>query len=126
MSESHGKVIWSELNTRKPAEAADFFEKVLGLACVETPNPNGGIYRTLKRGEEMVAGILDISGPAFEGAADGWLTYLGCDDVDAACEAAKSAGGDVLSPPMEIPGIGKMAVIKDPGNAVVALMKPSG
>ena len=125
MSESHGKIVWSELNTRDPKAAGTFFENVLGLAVLENAMPNGTIYRTLMKGEEMVAGILDISSPEFDGAPASWLTYFGCDDVDAACEAVSSAGGEVLRPAFDIPGVGKMAVIKDPSDAVVALMNPT-
>ncbi|MEM9668991.1 MAG: VOC family protein [Pseudomonadota bacterium] len=125
MPDNHGKVVWSELNTRDPVAAAAFFETVLGVSSVETHTQNGSIYRTLKKGDEMVAGILDISGPEFAGAPASWLTYLGCDDVDAACEAVKSAGGMVMSAPFDIPFVGRVAVIKDPTDPVVALMTPA-
>lgn len=124
MSDSHGKVVWSELNTRDPGAATAFFETVLGLSSVQNEMPGGRVYHTLMKGEEMVAGVLDISGPEFEGAPASWLTYLGCDDVDAACEQTQRAGGSVLRPAFEIPGVGKMAVIQDPTGAVVALMTP--
>lgn len=125
MSESHGKIVWSELNTRDPEAATAFFENVLGLSTVKNSMPNGAVYRTLMKGEEMVAGVLDISGPEFEVAPSSWLTYFGCDDVDAACQAVKSAGGEVLRSPFDIPGVGRMTVIKDPTEAVVALMNPT-
>lgn len=125
MSESHGKVVWSELNTRDPEAATTFFEKVLGLASIANPMPNGTTYRTIMKGEEMVAGVLDISGPEYDGAPATWLTYIGCDDVDGACDMVGPAGGDVLRAPFDIPGVGRMAVIKDPSGAVVALMNPA-
>ncbi len=126
MSESHGKVVWSELNTRDPAAATAFFESVLGLTHVESTMPNGTVYRSFMKGDEMVAGVLDISAPEFEAAADSWLTYLGCDDVDAACDAVTAAGGQVLRPPFDIPNVGRIAVISDTTGAVVALMTASG
>ena len=125
MSDSHGKVIWSELNTRTPVEATHFFKAVLGLSSVENPLPNGGLYRTLMKGEEMVAGVLDISGPEFEGVSDAWLTYMGCDDVNVACDAVKAEGGTVMREPFDIPFVGRVAIISDPSGAVVALMTPS-
>ena len=124
MSDNHGKVVWSELNTRDPGAAITFFETVLGLSSVRNEMPGGRVYHTLMKGEEMVAGVLDISAPEFEGAPASWLTYLGCDDVGAACERTQKAGGSVLRPAFEIPGVGKMAVIQDPTGAVVALMTP--
>ena len=36
--------------------------------------------------------------------------YVLVDDVDAAAEAAKAAGGEIVHPPMEIPGHGKFAI----------------
>ena len=126
MSDNHGKVVWSELNTRDPAAALAFFETVLGLSSVKNEMPGGRVYHTLMKGDEMVAGVLDISGPEFDDAPASWLTYLGCDDVDAACDGIPAAGGVILRPAFEIPGVGKMAVVQDPTGAVVALMTPRG
>ena len=36
--------------------------------------------------------------------------YLLVDDIEAAVEAAKEAGGEIAHPPMEIPGHGKFAI----------------
>jgi predicted enzyme related to lactoylglutathione lyase len=48
------------------------------------------------------------------------------DDVTAAAAQARVLGGSVVVEPMEIPGSARIAVIKDPTPAVVALWQPEG
>jgi predicted enzyme related to lactoylglutathione lyase len=54
-----------------------------------------------------------------------WLTYLGTDDVDATVAKAGELGGTALMPGMDIPNVGRFAVLADPTGAVFALFKPA-
>ena len=42
---------------------------------------------------------------------------------DASVDKAKSLGGNVLAGPMEIPQVGRFAVLQDPTGAVFAVIK---
>lgn len=44
------------------------------------------------------------------------------DDVDASVGRVAALGGSVIVPPKDIPGVGRFAVISDPGGAVVSLI----
>ena len=37
--------------------------------------------------------------------------YLRVEDVDAATQAAAGAGAEIAHPPMELPGLGKFAIV---------------
>lgn len=54
-----------------------------------------------------------------------WLTYFWVDDVDASVQKAASLGGAALMPPMDIPNVGRFAVVRDPQGAVFAVFKGS-
>jgi len=50
-----------------------------------------------------------------------WLYYAHLDDLDAALERVKRAGGQVVNGPMEVPGGDRVAQILDPQGAMFAL-----
>jgi predicted enzyme related to lactoylglutathione lyase len=54
----------------------------------------------------------------------GWLPYVATDDVDASLEQATGLGATAVTQPMDIPSVGRMAIIADPTGAVVGLYKP--
>ena len=62
-------------------------------------------------------GKLDPS----QGTPPVWSLYLAVDDVAAATERAKSAGGQVLVGPMDVMGEGTMSFVIDPTGAAVGL-----
>jgi predicted enzyme related to lactoylglutathione lyase len=51
------------------------------------------------------------------------MGYVGVDDVDATANKAKSLGGKVHVGPMDIPNVGRFAVLADPQDAVIAIFK---
>jgi hypothetical protein len=57
------------------------------------------------------------------GTPSHWLAYFAVADVDAACAAAKSGGGALLSEPMDTT-FGRMAFLTDPDGAPFALAGP--
>ncbi len=52
-----------------------------------------------------------------------WQVYFLVPDLDAAIETTKSAGGNLLFGPQEVP-VAKLAVLTDPQGAAFALMEP--
>src|SRR5207247_1819898 len=69
------------------------------------------------------AGLYEMQGTQFDGVPPHWLTYVAVEDVDASAQSGASLGGNVLMPPMDIPNVGRMAVLKDPQGAVFAIFK---
>jgi len=47
------------------------------------------------------------------------------DQVDATVAQATALGGKVIAPAMDIPGVGRMAVIADPQGATLSVMQYS-
>ena len=45
------------------------------------------------------------------------------DDVDARTAKIASAGGGVIVEPMDIPAVGRMAIIQDPTGGVIGVIK---
>ena len=54
-----------------------------------------------------------------------WLSYLSVPNVDQAADHVRNGGGVVLKEPMDIPDRGRIAVVKDPQGAMLALLRTS-
>ena len=124
MPGSHGKFYWNELMTRNVDGAKKFYADTLGWSFDGMPMP-GGTYWIAKMGEESVGGLFDISGAEFTGVPESWMPYIAVDDVDARLKKAVAAGATVMKPAFDIPGVGRIAVLKEPGGAGIGWMTPA-
>jgi len=114
-----GRVVWTELPSNDPVKAAKFYREVTGLVPVDVAR-RGGSYTMMKAGTAERAGIFRNPDPQWSPA---WLTHFGVADLAAAVERTKAFGGTVLLPPSPELREGTMAVITDPGGAILVLQK---
>jgi predicted enzyme related to lactoylglutathione lyase len=125
MSNSHGTFHWNELMARDVNAAKKFYADTIGWTYDGMPMPDGKTYWVAKVGDQPVAGIFDISGPEFKGVPDGWMPYLAVDDVDARAKKAVAAGARVMKPAFDVPGVGRIVVLMEPGGAGVGWITPT-
>jgi hypothetical protein len=59
------------------------------------------------------------------GAPPHWLAYIGTPSVDDTLRAATGRGASLLAGPMDIPTVGRIAVVRDPQQAVFAIYTPA-
>ena len=52
-----------------------------------------------------------------------WLVYFAVNDADAMSTKASDLGATVIAPPMDIPGIGRFAMLQDPQGGAFAVIK---
>lgn len=125
MTNPHGSWIWYELMTPDAATSRAFYEGVIGWTIdAASAMPGDTEYRIVHAADGDVAGMLTLSPEMLAGGASaGWLGYIGVDDVDAAAEAIKAAGGSVHLPPTDIPDVGRFAMIADPQGVVLYVMR---
>lgn len=121
----HGHFHWNELNTRDAAKAKEFYAKTVGWSFDEMNMDDGTPYNLCKLGDALVGGIFTMTGPEFDGLPDHWLSYLAVEDVDAAVAKAREAGGNILREPFDIPETGRIAIVQEPGGAVIGWMTPA-
>jgi predicted enzyme related to lactoylglutathione lyase len=125
MSKSHGTFHWNELMARDVNAAKKFYADTVGWTYDGMPMPDGKTYWVAKMGDQPVAGIFDISGPDFQGMADNWMPYLAVDDVDARAKKAVAAGARIMKPAFDVPGIGRIMILMEPGGAGVGWITPA-
>jgi len=119
----HGVVCWSELAVHDLGRAQKFYGETLGWRFDLMPMPDM-TYWIIHSGTARVGGMFQMAGPQFEKVPEHWLTYIAVDDVDARLEKAVAAGATIYKPAFDVPGVGRMAVLAEPGGAVVAWMTP--
>lgn len=126
-----GTPSWVDLATSDADGAEAFYTRLFGWTA-EDLGEDAGHYRMLRKAGRDVAALYTV-GP--EQGPPRWNTYVSVEDVDAAVSRVDSAGGMVIMAPFDVlaPGdgdvprnIGRMAVVSDPGGAVVALWEPRG
>ncbi len=121
-----GQFIWYEMLTTKVDAAATFYGAVVGWTADASPQA-GMDYRLWSIGGQAVGGLMKIpADAAAAGMRPAWLGYVSVDDVDASVAAMKADGGTALMPAMDVPNVGRMALVADPQGAAFYVMKPMG
>jgi predicted enzyme related to lactoylglutathione lyase len=110
---------WHELRTSNTDAARRFYSELFGWRFHDADMAPAGKYTSIMVGERGIGGLCATQG----GEPPNWSSYVTVDDVDAAAERAKKAGGKVLMGPMEVPTIGRFAILADPQGAVIAAWK---
>ena len=117
----HGALCWNELLTNDTAKASAFYTGLFGWTAHEQ-DMGGMIYTVFMNGDRPAGGMMKIDKNWGE-VPPNWLVYFAVNDCDASVGLAQSMGGEAFSAPMDIPGVGRMAVMKDPHGAVFAVIK---
>jgi predicted enzyme related to lactoylglutathione lyase len=121
----HGHFYWNELMTRDVEGAKAFYGTTIGWQFDGMPMAEGGTYWVCKDGGQPVGGIFEIGRPEFAGIPPHWFAYIAVDDVDARVEQAKAAGAELLRPLFDVPGVGRIAILKDPTGAAIGWITPT-
>lgn len=117
-----GTFCWGELWTTDIPAATAFYTGLFGWG---TKSGSGGApanYTEWQVGEQSIGGMLAIE-PEMGPVPPNWLPYFMVDDCDASAAKASAAGGQILMQPMDIPTVGRFAVIQDPQGASFAVIK---
>ena len=66
-----------------------------------------------------------MTGTDFDAMPAHWFAYIAVDDVDARLEKAVAAGAEIMRPPFEVPGVGRIAMLKQPDGGAIGWMTPA-
>jgi uncharacterized protein len=108
--------VWFHNGSEKPAEAVEFYEKLLGWKGSQGP---GGMSMLSGEGGPF-AGVARK-----DAASQGWVPYIKVEDVDRATERAAKLGAKVLQKRTRGPA-GEFTIVADPGGATIALWQEAG
>ncbi len=116
-----GALCWNELITNDPTVARAFYSELFGWTA-DIQWMGLVSYCSFLNHGQPVAGMLAHS-EEWHPRSPEWLVYIAVQDCDTTASEAVSLGGDVLSPPTDIPGVGRFAVVRDPQGAQFAIIR---
>jgi predicted enzyme related to lactoylglutathione lyase len=118
-----GTPSWVELSGTPDIDGSEsYYRQLLGWEIPELPNSAElGGYRRAKLNGRDVAGVM---GKMDDAQPCVWATYVSVEDADATLDKVREGGGSVMVEPMDVMGLGKMAVFTDPTGAVCGIWQP--
>jgi hypothetical protein len=116
MGHDYGRFVWFELVTSDIEAAKKHYPEVLSWKLMPMEMA-GGSYTALVAGEQPVGGI--VSAP--KGVPPHWTSYVSVADVDKSAKKVVTAGGKVLAPAFDVPGVGRMQAVADNQGAAFHL-----
>jgi predicted enzyme related to lactoylglutathione lyase len=116
-----GHFVWHELWARDAAAAERFYRDLLGWIFEHTDMGEMGTYRIATASGRQQGGIMQLR--EGEDLPSAWSGYVSVPDVDAAARAAIDAGGRAVVGPMDVPGIGRVATLRDPEGAFFSVFR---
>ena len=121
---THGEFNWIELQTRNADAAVTFYRNTIGWQFRAERMPSGGTYWIGLSYGRPVCGVLTLENNKDIGELDRWITYLHVDDLDDAIAKLQTCGGELIRAPWEVSGVGRVAMIRDPGGAEMGWVTP--
>ncbi len=121
---SHGAFHWNELRTRNAERAKKFYEDTIGWTFEAMSTPDGLTYWVAMSGGKPVAGLFPLTSPRFDDVPESWMSFLAVDDVDARVAKALTAGAKLAMPIFDVPNVGRIAMLREPGGAGIGWMTP--
>jgi len=117
-----GKFVWADLVTDHPADAKSFYGALFGWTFEDHDEK---VVMVLRNGVP-IASIVRIERPPDRLRDSAWVANLSVADVDQAAALVRERGGDVERGPKVVPDRGRLALVSDPGGAVLLLIRASG
>lgn len=120
-----GRFVWHELYTKDVEASKKFYGGLFGWTTEDVPMGPDWSYTIWKRGDKQVGGMMDIANlpGGGEHVPPHWASYVSVADVDQAAERATALGGKVQGSCMDIPNVGRFAVLEDPQGAYIYLFR---
>lgn len=119
-----GTFCWADLGTPDAAAAKRFYTGVFGWSHDDRPMGDGSSYTMFAVGGSSVAALYPQDPPQAPGGFPHWLSYVSVASADRMAERTRALGGTVLMEPFDVFEVGRMAIIRDPAEALLALWEP--
>jgi hypothetical protein len=108
--------------------AIDFYASVAGWTAAPHPSAQtaSGPYMVLSKNGREFGGLFQFTDEMKANRMPPmWNGYVAVADADATAGAIKAAGGSVHMGPEDIGGVGRIAMVADPGGALFYVMAPN-
>jgi hypothetical protein len=101
-----------------------FYADTVGWSFEASATPDGQTYWVALSDGEPVAGLFPLVSPGYADVPESWMSFLAVDDVDARVAKAVKAGAKLVMPIFDVPNVGRIAMLMEPGGAGVGWITP--
>ena len=112
----NGKVVWHDLVTPDLEGAKSFYGGLFGWTFDDVSDD----YTVVTNGGRLIGGMAQLKSPDYTSY---WVPLVSVDDVDRAVDATVAAGGERLVKSFNVPGRGRVGVLRDPRGAAFGVVK---
>ena len=113
-----GTFSWVDLSTPDAEGAKAFYGGLFGWEFRDDGIPGGVYTMCLREGDEVGAIVQQDEQPAH------WNNYVSVVSADETAAKAKQLDAAVIEEPFDVMGLGRMAVLADPGGAMLCVWEP--
>ncbi len=116
-----GRWLWADLVSTDMSRSAEFYGRVFGWTFRQTSagdGPSG--YMTILADGRPIGGIVPARGGKERGAR--WIG-LASGDPKTSAMRAQERGGTIATAPLDLPGRGEFAALRDPAGAYFAVIR---
>ena len=114
-----GRAVWHDLLTTDVGKAVRFYSELLEWQ-IEPPASGDTEYRTIEAAGRRHGGVAPLDAGSEVGSH--WLAYVPADDVDHLANRAVALGGRAVGHPADLPAVGRVAALRDPQGAEIAVL----
>lgn len=118
LTADQGRFVWYENMTPDLESSKKFYTRLFGWSTRSMETDPGAPYSVFENHGEDVGGVWKTDTAHSPRAS--WIAYATVPDVDAAADAIPDLGGEILTPPTDVPGVGRFAMLRDPHGAVIS------
>ncbi len=108
-------IVHVELSAKDRKALSKFYQDVFGWEVEHEDQMN---YTTFRAGEGVGGGFNPVSDQNPAGTV---TVYINTDNVTNSLKAVEEAGGTILVPESDIPGMGKFGLFRDPQGNMIGL-----
>ena len=111
------KIVHIEISAKDRKALSKFYQDVFDWEIEHADEMN---YTTFKAGDGVAGGFNPVTNEYPAGTV---TIYIDTEDVTKSLQAVERAGGKILVPESDIPGIGKFGLFQDPQGNMIGLYK---
>ncbi len=122
---SNSSVVWHDLFTNNAAAAKSYYAKLGFDYSMEHATDfvwqsgSAADYPLIMAADNAHGGLVSIDAEQHSR----WLAYVSVDDVELAAARAESVGGSIVREPFDVPGVGRVCVVRDFEGAEICPFK---
>jgi predicted enzyme related to lactoylglutathione lyase len=113
-----GTFCWVDLSTPDAEGAKAFYGALFGWEFRDDEIPGGVYTMCFSEGDEVGAIVQQDEQPAH------WNNYVSVESAEETAAKAKQLNAAVIEEPFDVMGLGRMAVLADPGGAMLCVWEP--